>query len=309
MTLSDVREEHSINAISKKTLISEENIEAIVAEEFSYLSKVKTLGFISILEREYSADLKALREKALTYYAEKKDPEESIHIALPRVEEKKGRSKLFSLLMLGLLGYATWYFFTQFDKRTLGDMIPFTEEKSELLETVKQPLKEMLKESSTTEASLSIKNALNNVETDATGVETDIVVANIEPRIVATQLAIKVHGVEVVTEEKVESEVATQVTSKVLEKITLMPEKKLWFGLVDMFTGKRDHFSISDKFEIDVKEKSWLVATSSASFSFVNAEVTQEYNDAKDHYFKVTKEGVESLSKAQYVSQGGYRKW
>ena len=309
MTLSDIREEHSIKAISKKTNISEENIEAIVAEEFSSLSKPKALGFISILEREYGADLKALREKAIAYYAEHQDSGESINIALPRIEEKKGRSKLFPLLMLGLLAYATWYFFTQFDKKTLGDMIPFSEEKSEVVKDITKPQEELKKiTSEPDEASLSIKNALKSVQTDATGVETDIVVANIEPKDVSNV----VHGVEVMSEVKEKKQVATQMadaTPKMVEKIILVPERKLWFGLVDMDTGKRDHFSISDKFEIDVKEKSWLVATSSASFSFVKADETQEYNDAKEHYFKVSKEGIEHLSKAQYVSQGGYRKW
>jgi cytoskeletal protein RodZ len=308
MTLNDIREEHSLKAISKKTNISEENIEAIVAEDFSSLPKAKGLGFISILEREYGADLQAIRAKALTYYEEHKEAEESINIALPRIEGKKGRSKLFPLLMLGLLAYATWYFFTQFDKRTLGNMIPFTEEKSEVVDEIKQPLMKTGTEPAVSEASLNIKNALNSVQTDATGVETDIVVANIEPREASTM----VHGVEVVTEVKEESastgEVAV-VVPDVAEKIALIPEKRLWFGLVDMDTGKRDHFSISDKFEIDVKQKSWLVATSSAAFSFVNAEVTQEYNDAKEHYFKVSKEGVELLTKPQYVSQGGYKKW
>ena len=36
---------------------------------------------------------------------------------------------------------------------------------------------------------------------------------------------------------------------------------------------------------------------------------TQEYNDAKEHYFKVSKEGVEPLDKLAYFSQGGYKKW
>ena len=88
-----------------------------------------------------------------------------------------------------------------------------------------------------------------------------------------------------------------------------MPERKLWFGVIEMGTGKREHFSISDKYEIDIQEKSWLLATSSAPFSFIAQDETQEYNDAKEHYFKVSKEGIESLDKVAYVAQGGYKKW
>jgi cytoskeletal protein RodZ len=43
-------------------------------------------------------------------------------------EEKKGNSKLFLVVVLMLLGYASWYFFTQFDKKHLSGLIPFMDE-------------------------------------------------------------------------------------------------------------------------------------------------------------------------------------
>jgi len=295
MTLNDILEEHSLKAMSKKTNISEENIEHILAEDFSDLPKSKAIGFISILEREYDADLKGLREKALTYYEAHSDLEDSINIALPRVEEKKGRSKWFSILMLGLLAYASWYFFTQFDKKMLSTILPFNEDKI-LTETT---------EDENDEGSLSIRSALKDTQTDATGAQTDIVVASIEPRNVEIKKAI-VKPVTVVKTTRVTGKTHTLLRSK---KIVLLPEKKLWFGLIDMETGKRKHFSISKKYEIDVKEKSWLVATSVAQFAFINQNETQEYNDGKVHYFKVNRMGVEDLSKAEYLKQGGYKKW
>ena len=312
MTLNEILEEQSVKAISKKTNISEENIERIMAEDFSSLAKAKALGFISIFERDYHADLKVLKEKALTYYEDHAE-EESISIALPRVEEKKGRSKWFPLLMLGLLAYASWYFFTQFDKKMLGTILPFTEDKVEMTvpENVENPLKS-IQDKAEEEESLSITNALTATQTDATGAQTDIIVASIDPSEV-----VKVPEVVTVTQEEVKSDaqsvavptVVAVVASAEVETIVLMPEYRLWFGMIDMNTGQRDHFSISKKYEIDVKGKSWLIATSSAPFSFINENETQEFNDAKEHYFKVSQEGVESLSKAEYVSQGGYRKW
>ena len=49
-------------------------------------------------------------------------------------EEKKGKSKLFLVIVLALLGYASWYFFTQFDKKHLSELIPFMDE--QMIETV-----------------------------------------------------------------------------------------------------------------------------------------------------------------------------
>jgi len=153
MQLNEILEENSVKAISKRTNISENNIEALLASDFDRLKKVKTLGFISILEREYKADLSALKEQALSHYAESKN-EEGIALGLPVMEEKKGKSKLFLLFVFLLLGYASWYFFTQFDKKQLSGLLPFSEEQSSQINTPN-------------EAELSIENVIAATQTDA----------------------------------------------------------------------------------------------------------------------------------------------
>jgi len=157
MQLNEILEENSAKAISKKTNISESNIETLLAGDFDKLKKVKTLGFISILEREYKADLSALKEEALAHY-DQYNADESITIGLPMAEEKKGKSKWFLLLVLGLLGYASWYFFTQFDKKQLSQLLPFSEE---TISQMVMPKEEKSKEE------LSIENAIAPAETNA----------------------------------------------------------------------------------------------------------------------------------------------
>jgi len=158
MQLNEILEENSVKAISKKTNISEDNIEALLASDFDRLKKVKTLGFISILEREYKADLSALKEQALSHYAEYND-EESIALGLPVMEEKKGKSKLFLLFVFLLLGYASWYFFTQFDKKQLSGLLPFSEEKTSQINMPKE---------ADNNAELSIENVIADTQTSAT---------------------------------------------------------------------------------------------------------------------------------------------
>lgn len=313
MTLKELLEEQSVKAISKKTNISEENIERMIAEDFAALAKPKALGFISIFERDLGVNLQSTREKAYAYYEEHSD-ESKVNIALPRIEEKRGRSKLFLLLMLGLLAYASWYFFTKFDKKMLGTMLPFTEEKVPAVnapsvnDAVNATVDKVDKEE---EASLSITNALTRTQEDAAGVQTDIVVASLDPN--ETQQPMPQAEIEAVQKldvnAVVQNDISVATPAISVTQIVLKPQKRLWFGLIDIASGKRDNYTISDKFMIDVKEKSWLVATSSAAFSFINKEEIQEYNDAQEHYFKVSKAGVESLNKAEYITLGGYRKW
>ena len=141
MQLNDILEENSTKAISKKTNISENNIEALLAKEFDTLKKIKTFGFISILEREYKVDLSALKKEAEEYYSQFYG-KERVTLGLPLEEKKKGKSKskLFLLIILGLLGYASWYFFTQFDKKQLIGILPFSEETLTSMNIVEETL-------------------------------------------------------------------------------------------------------------------------------------------------------------------------
>jgi len=129
MQLNELLEENSTKTISQRTNIAEENIERLLKSDFGAIKKVKALGFISILEREYKIDLSKLREDALAYY-DQIGEDESVTLGLPIVDEKRGSSKLLWLIVLILLGYASWFFFTQFDQSQLKSLLPFNEAKS-----------------------------------------------------------------------------------------------------------------------------------------------------------------------------------
>jgi len=129
MQLNELLEEYSTKTISQRTNIAEENIERLMHNDFAAIKRVKTLGFISILEREYKIDLSKLREDALSYYDQNSD-DERVTLGMPIVQEQGGRSKWIWLVVLLLIGYASWFFFTQFDKSQLRNMLPFNEAKN-----------------------------------------------------------------------------------------------------------------------------------------------------------------------------------
>jgi hypothetical protein len=360
MGLNELLEKESIKSISQRTMISEANIERIVSEDYSGITKAKALGFLSILEREYQLDLKDVRNNALVYFEMQAPEEIVVNIALPRVEEKKGRSKWFLFMMLGLLGYASWYFFTQFDKKTLNTLMPFStesnktqdvlEEKDSIFsvaineETTKDV--EMTSEVVSNENVAVVQKKVETVESTeesnkSVTVQPNVTVVQDEDKTVTVVVtdnntsvlekqnpalvesttsaqSIKVaeannSTLENQTEvsESVDENVSTTVAPKAVEvtKAVLKPVKRLWFGLVNMRTGKRDHFSIRKPFTIDLSKGDWLVATSPAPFSLLFKGKTYTYNNGREHYFMITKEGITPLKKRAYVRKGGYRKW
>jgi cytoskeletal protein RodZ len=356
MQLNELLEEHSIGTISERTMISEDNIKRMITEDFSALSKAKAMGFLSILEREYQLDVKSIKKNIVAHYDTLENDDEIVNLTHPRVEEKKGRSKWFFFLMLALLAYASWYFFTQFDKKTLNTLMPFSDDKSVIplieenktseisepvIETKIEESQAVTVENDTSsnatnstqesENSLVLINALSSTQKDTAGVETNIVVMDISPNedsmpsvnatsVVATE---NVKEVNMVSEKHITDNTLTQNTLEEtnqsneaeatvageVTKVILTPVKRVWFGLVSMRTGKRDHFSVKKAFTIDLTNEDWLIATSPAPFSLKFRDEIDKYNNQKEHYFIVSKAGITELKKKAYVSKGGYGKW
>ena len=57
MQLNEILEENTVKTISQKTNITQRDLEALLASEFNKFSKTKTLGLVSIIERELKVKL------------------------------------------------------------------------------------------------------------------------------------------------------------------------------------------------------------------------------------------------------------
>jgi hypothetical protein len=131
MQLNELLEQEDIKTISKRTNISESSLEALFANEFCYLKRVQCMGFISIIEREYKIDLSSFRASAEQFYA---NNYEDCSVALGMIDEPKSShttSKVpLVLVVIVLLGVASWYFFNKFDAQQIKGMLPFNEKLS-----------------------------------------------------------------------------------------------------------------------------------------------------------------------------------
>ncbi len=68
MDLNEIIENNTLEQIGRRTRLTEENLEKLFSRDFKGFTKVQTLGFISILEREYRADLSDLRNDCMGYF-------------------------------------------------------------------------------------------------------------------------------------------------------------------------------------------------------------------------------------------------
>ncbi|MBD3788961.1 MAG: hypothetical protein IE885_01125 [Campylobacterales bacterium] len=293
MQLNEILEENTLKAISKKTNISQDNLEALFAGDFSHLQKTKAFGFLSILEREYHTDVSKLREQATEYYAQHKEEEGRMIVHLSEVPSKPSKSKWFLFAVAALFIYASWYFFTQFDKAHLTGILPFSEKK-------------MGSESMVQEINVS----------EELSIEKTIAATQEEQNVSQQGLSEDIESNQTQTEEanvSQNSEANSTAEAVLGENQTLqtaiVPLKQLWFGIIDMQTGERKNYLIAEKYPLATDDKSWLIATSPAAFSLVGDKTEMKFNDAKRHYFKIDKDGIQQLTKNEYVAMGGWKKW
>lgn len=315
MQLSDILEEQSLKNISKKTKISEENIERLVKKEFEKLERVKALGFISILEREFHADLSKLREEAIEYYTENTvEDKSSVTVRHTVMDTRRGKPKWFLWLVFGLLVYATWYFMTQYDKTHLNTLLlgenntqsSATEQESGFITEIQQKWQDVTKqqgETSETQVAhneMSVESAVSPV----VAMEENVTIQN------AVQSDESVQSAEeesIVSDELANEEEVAEVVQT--HSVSITPRKKLWFGMIDIASKKREHFLIDASSELQIGEEGLLLATSSASFTLVDAGEKLSFDDAKEHYFKIDQSGITELNKDEYVDLGGWSQW
>ncbi len=124
MQLNEIIEGNTLQSISDKTRLSVENLEKLFAQDFGAFRKVQALGFISILEREYRADLSELREACYAYFADGSmqepsgypsgsaeqtpgNPSAISEMSMPRQYPSFVKPLLVGLVAIGLL-YAAW---------------------------------------------------------------------------------------------------------------------------------------------------------------------------------------------------------
>jgi len=111
MQLHEVISKDGIDTVSSKTNISTDILENIVTENFEALNRVKALGFLLILEREYkSIDVSGIRERAKLYFEEHKPADEKVVVLSAESRNGEGFSFFKWFIIIGLISTG-WYLY------------------------------------------------------------------------------------------------------------------------------------------------------------------------------------------------------
>ena len=267
----NVLKELGAQKIHKDTHISKEHMQAILHETFDGLNSVQFIGFISILEREYSIDLSELRAKGIAYFDDISAKSTDTHNVFVVPKRKQNNTRLFVLLVILIFVSFVYYTFNYLNSIT-PDIEKIDNTKIVNAQKSMKPILEIKQHGSVSD--------INETNTSVV----DIVAS--EPKAVA----------------KIEKIVEKEKTLK------LLPKNKVWLGYINMDSNQKYQKIFTQEFALDVT-KNWLLLFGAGNIKLeVNGE-TKKFASKKNMRFKYVDGELIKINVEEFKALNKGRKW
>ena len=290
-----------IEEIHKKTYISPRVLQYLLDEDFKKIgSKAKALGFVKIIERELGMDLAELREKIDQFYGERLDYDSAFVVQ----ENGTGRSNIFlkifvALLLLGVAGYI--YFDKLAPKQTpSGETITLEENETDASAQSEESLTPM--EPNTTQAAKSDANeTVNTTDTNlSVALEANESEANLSSETIETNETTEVNETTPKDEEP--------ILESVNPTITIIPERKLWVGIIYLDNYKHEVHVTRKPIELNTS-RDQLIVTGHSRFRIDIDGKEQNLTGAKKRRFIYRAGELEEIDLATFKRYNKGKAW
>lgn len=346
MQFNEIVDKDGVEKVSSITNISVANLEYLVAEDFENLNRVKSLGFLLILEREYKdIDVSALRERVKLYFEEHKPADENVvMISQDRIGEN-GFSFFKWFIVFALLA-GGYYFYAQGkldglvkniedkkdffdDNKALESNVTDAEAKNVSVQrdnkaepiAIATPIAPTEKKislngemsKSDLNSTIITANEANNSQNGINSVVSKVLEVSEAQKSAESVVQEVVEDAEVVVEQTVESvvsETETVVAVSAISTITVNPTRgMLWYGFINLDTKKRREFMKKVSTPFDIKDGRWLLVTGHGYVDIVSDLETIELADRNKHYFYIDSTEIRTLSRKEFRAMNGRRGW
>ncbi len=343
MQLNELIEKEGLEAVSEKTNISIDNLKCLLNEDFENLNRVKALGFLSILQREYGLEVDAL-ENSIRNYFEEHSPngEESVLVSIDKSNESSGFFKW--IIIFAFLG-GIWYLYNSgkldklltksgdIKKSTLNDSdilkSNISEEKAKKSVVIKKEENETKVEIKATIPTDKIENKIldsNKTENNKTDNSDKEVIKIEEPKEIGstkeenkTVLINKDAGIEEPEQpnEVIDSDsrdnnsnIEQNEANQTITNITINPTRgMLWYGFINIDTGKKKEFMKKESTPFELNGGRWILTTGHGFLDIVSDVKTIEVSDRVRHYFYIDSKEIKEITRAEFKKLNHGRMW
>ena len=340
MLFNELIEQKGLESVFSKTNISNENLNRLLNEEFDKLNRVKALGFLLILEREYpDIDVNELRQKIKLYYEDHAPTDDKV-VMIPASSTTGDSSfSFFKIFIIATILGGGYYLYNQGkldsllnqveDKKNFFDdnkaletnateaeaqkvLVEKEEAESVRIQTPVAPkiknvaLSQEEKSNSTKKEegdNSTKKQTLVKTSPESKAMETNKSVASIVQEVSDDFLAHKAN--KTVEETQNNTKTVTPITT-----ITINPTRgMLWYGFINLESKKRREFMKKVSTPFTIGNGKWLLVTGHGYFNLTSEAKTIESADNKKHYFLIDSTDIKEISKKEFRELNGHRGW
>ena len=290
-----------IEEIHKKTYISPRVLQYLLDENFKKIgSKAKALGFVKIIERELGMDLAELREKIDQFYGERLDYDSAFVVQ----ENGTGRSNIFlkifvALLLLGVAGYI--YFDKLAPKQTpKSERITLEENESNASAQSEETLAPM-EPNATQAVKVDTNETVSTTDTNlSAALETNESEANLSSETIETNETTEMNETAPKDEEP--------ILESVNPAITIIPERKLWVGIIYLDNYKHHNIVTRKPIELNTS-RDQLIVTGHSNFRLDIDGKEQNLTGAKKRRYIYRAGELEEIDLATFKRYNKGKAW
>jgi cytoskeletal protein RodZ len=323
--IKEIIDEYGVRSVSIKTNIPTDTLERLESGDYSSFTKIQILGFAKIFERDYDIDLSEFKNDIRQHFT--KHAQNSDKPLLSNASENSSEGVFFKflsyILIAGML-YGAWYIYQNYYKKdatvttqTNNEYFDIERNKS-TLDTKKESIysikvledKPQIKKKTTPklEDNSTTKPEINTT----TPLDKPIVENNNSTLDLAKDDTNTTDSTDLNTTEVLSSSESNDslFEEPLIERsfIEIVPSQKIWFRVTNMGNHRyRTYRKQLEPHRFELSNTSWLMVVRKGSFTFIDNNVSKEYNSNTLMYFKIDKTtGVTQLSIQEYKKLGGH---
>ena len=252
--------------IFKKTFIAPKNIRSLKEENFKKLgSKSRALGFISIIERQLGLNLDELRQKVEEYFGDRLDYQNAFEIH-ERVAEKK-RLPIWQIVLVLLVGAGGFYWYSSTKQEAVQDATP----KEFFSSSSSSSLSSSISSVSSSSSSIAVVEANSSQEQSSENEQETPIDQNITQE----------ENLTVADEQNASSSISSEA---ILPKVTIIPKRKLWIGIIYLDNFKRKNYITSSPVELNTS-RDQLIVTGHGKLQIDSDGEIEDFNSTKKMRF------------------------
>ncbi|MCX6072853.1 MAG: hypothetical protein NTY39_00835 [Campylobacterales bacterium] len=267
-----------VDSLYEHTHITRYQIELLLNKSFDKLSRVQFMGFVSILEREYSVDLSSLKEEY-----DVQNPILPIFDSVTPSEVLQAPSTSRSKWIVGGIGAIALLLVIA--SMTQGELSSAPKEEVLKLNT---PPFEIVKSNTSAEKNITVE--INATEINLSESNTTSSVATVIPAEDNTTIVSDVQGVDFG------------------HALSIQPSSKVWVGMMDLATGEKNQRKTSKPIVIDTT-KNWLFIFGHGRLHIVTSEGSRTLKERNVVWFSYENGVLKQLSREQFEEKNHGSRW